>query len=179
MTGHGGFQWPDVGGQVKAPDWNPEPICGYGLHGLLWAVGSEQYLDTSDSAKGVVFAADESSAVWIDGDKVKVPEARVVFIGTVAEAAAWIDERKPSRERAGDRGTATAGYRGTATAGDRGAATAGAGGTATAGDSGELRIRWWDAKADRYRTAIAYVGEDGIKANTAYRLDGNHKFVEA
>ena len=62
MTGHGGFQWPDVGGQVKAPDWNPEPICGYGLHGLLWAVGSEQYLDTSDSAKGVVFEADESSA---------------------------------------------------------------------------------------------------------------------
>jgi len=88
---------------------------------------------------------------------------------------------------AGDGGTATAGYGGTATAGDggtatagtRGTATAGTRGTATAGDGGELRIQWWDAKASRYRTATAYVGEDGIKPNTPYRLDANHKFVEA
>ncbi|WP_374492781.1 hypothetical protein [Brachymonas sp.] len=79
---------------------------------------------------------------------------------------------------AGDKGTATAGYKGTATAGDLGTATAGNSGTATAGETGELRIRYWDYKAERYRTAIAYVGEDGIEAGTAYRLDDNHKFVE-
>jgi hypothetical protein len=88
---------------------------------------------------------------------------------------------------AGYRGTATAGYSGTATAGDsgtatagyRGTATAGYSGTATAGYRGEIRIRWWDEKNDRYRTVIGYVGEDGIEANVAYRLDDNHKFVKA
>jgi hypothetical protein len=86
---------------------------------------------------------------------------------------------------AGDSGTATAGYRGTATAGDSGTATAGDRGTATAGDSGtakagdrgEIRIRYWDSKADRYRTAIAYVGED-VEADVAYRLDDDHKFIK-
>ena len=62
--------------------------------------------------------------------------------------------------------------------GDKGTAMAGHKGTATAGDGGELRIRYWDHKTDRYRTAIAYVGEDGIKPDTAYELDDNNKFVE-
>ena len=78
---------------------------------------------------------------------------------------------------AGDRGTATAGYSGTATAGDSGTATAGYSGTATAGDSGTatagdrgtIAIRYYDAKADRYRVAVADVDSDGnIKPNTAY-----------
>ena len=63
--------------------------------------------------------------------------------------------------------------------GDYGTATAGESGTATAGEKGELRIRYWDYEAGRYRTAIAYIGENKIKANTAYRLDDNHHFVEA
>ena len=33
--------------------------------------------------------------------------------------------------------------------------------------------------ANRYRTAIAYVGENGSKPNVSYRLDDNHEFVEA
>ena len=72
---------------------------------------------------------------------------------------------------------ATVGYAGTATAGARGTATAGDDGTATAGYAGEIRIRYYDHKNNRYRTAIAYIGEDGIEANTAYVLDENHKFV--
>ena len=79
---------------------------------------------------------------------------------------------------AGELGTATAGYKGTATAGELGTATAGELGTATAGESGEIRIRYWHFKNERYRTVIGYVGEDGIKADTAYKLDDNHKFVE-
>jgi hypothetical protein len=77
---------------------------------------------------------------------------------------------------AGARGTATAGYEGTATAGYEGTATAGESGTATAGEKGELRIRYYDFKAERYRTAVAYVGEDGIEPGTAYVLDANHSF---
>ena len=80
---------------------------------------------------------------------------------------------------AGDRGTATAGDYGTAMAGDCGTATAGyrgtamAGdcGTATAGDYGILTFKWWDSKAERWRIETAYVGEAGIKADTAYRCE--------
>jgi hypothetical protein len=76
---------------------------------------------------------------------------------------------------AGDSGTATAGDSGTATAGIRGTATAGIRGTATAGIEGTLSIRWWDGK--RYRTAIFYVGEDGIEPNTPYHCE-NGKAVK-
>jgi hypothetical protein len=76
---------------------------------------------------------------------------------------------------AGERGIATAGEWGTATAGEWGIATAGEWGTATAGEWGEIRIRWYDGK--RYRTAIGYIGEDGLLACKAYTLDGK-KFVE-
>ena len=72
---------------------------------------------------------------------------------------------------AGDYSTATAGYKGTATAGYRG--------TATAGEKGKLCLHYWDKTAECYRTAIANIGKNGIKPNTAYKLDDNHQFVEA
>ena len=78
---------------------------------------------------------------------------------------------------AGDYGTATAGDYGAATAGHGGAATAGDYGAATAGDHGTLCIKWWDGA--RYRIAVGYVGENGIKPNVAYRLNATGSFVEA
>jgi len=78
---------------------------------------------------------------------------------------------------AGNRSTATAGDDGTATAGNRGTATAGYGGTATAGDGGTIVLRRWDGQ--RHRLVIGYVGEDGIEAGVAYRLDGNGRIVRA
>ncbi|MBI9213794.1 hypothetical protein JEW15_02910 [Pseudomonas aeruginosa] len=80
---------------------------------------------------------------------------------------------------AGDWGTATAGDWGTATAGNRGTATAGNRGTATAGEKGEIRIRYWDEKAGRYRTVIGYIGEDGLEPNVPYKLNADRKFVRA
>lgn len=79
---------------------------------------------------------------------------------------------------AGDCGTAMAGYYGVATAGDRGTAAVGPEGVAKAGNYGEIHIQWWDNEAHRYRTKIAYVGEDGIKPNTAYHLNDSHEFEE-
>lgn len=36
---YGGFMWPlTVGATVEAPDWNPEPECGGGLHGWPWGL---------------------------------------------------------------------------------------------------------------------------------------------
>ncbi|WP_161971455.1 hypothetical protein [Pseudomonas aeruginosa] len=80
---------------------------------------------------------------------------------------------------AGRWGTATAGDWGTATAGDEGTATAGDWGAATAGEKGEIRIRYWDEKADRYRTVIGYIGEDGLEPNVPYRLNADHKFARS
>ncbi|HHM6807367.1 TPA: hypothetical protein ACRL8D_005037 [Pseudomonas aeruginosa] len=80
---------------------------------------------------------------------------------------------------AGGEGTATAGGEGTATAGYKGTATAGYKGTATAGEKGEIRIRYWDEKADRYRTVIGYIGEDGLEPDVPYKLNADRKFVRA
>jgi hypothetical protein len=79
---------------------------------------------------------------------------------------------------AGNGGTATVGNYGTAIAGERGTATAGYWGTAKVGSHGELRIQYWDIETNRCRTALGYVGENGIKANTAYQLNDKHEFEE-
>jgi hypothetical protein len=139
-----------------------------------------------------VVSAPAASVVETDkGAKVKVPKCRVEFVGDRLAATDYLTANGAAGMAvvgavcaAGDRGTATAGYRGTATAGgwgtatagDEGTATAGDRGTATAGDRGEIRIRWYDGK--RYRLAVGYVGEGGIKAGTAYRVAAG-KFVEA
>jgi len=89
----------------------------------------------------------------------------------------WLIEEIGHQTSVGYAGTATAGARGTATAGYAGTATAGDDGTATAGDDGAIRIRYYDPKHNRYRTAVGYIGEDGLEPNTAYILDESHKFA--
>ena len=78
----------------------------------------------------------------------------------------------------GDHSTMTGGDGSILTGGDHSTMTGGDGSILIGGHRSELRIRYWDSAADRYRTAIAYVGEDGIKPNTAYKLDDNHQFME-
>ena len=39
---YGDFRWPaEIGDEIVAPDWNPDPTinCGHGLHALLWGEG--------------------------------------------------------------------------------------------------------------------------------------------
>ena len=188
MTSHGGFKWPRSG-HVAAPDWNPEPECGNGLHGFLRGEGDGDLADWSSDAVWLV--AEVETYVDLEG-KVKFPAAHVIFAGSRLEAAAIVKARYPDAAViganvavedgrvavVGDGGTATAGYEGTATAGNRGKATAGYYGTATAGEGGMLQIYYYD-RNDRRRIATAYVGEDGIKPNVKYRLDGSANFVEA
>ena len=150
MCGHGGFAWP-AAGLVEAPDWNPEPACGGGLHGLLWGDGDASQLKHEDATRRwLVCEVVESEVVQIRR-KVKVPRAWVVYVGDRDGAIAMIQAHAPvgtpvvfakatagcaGTATAGDWGTATAGYAGTATAGCAGTATAGDWGTATAGDRG-------------------------------------------
>ena len=196
-TSHSGFLWPsEIGAEVVAPDWKNDNKCGNGLHGWLYGQGDcgcvEYWMD--DEAKWMVLEVPSSEIVMLGG-KCKFPSAKVRYIGTRSAAADFIIANEPKALnvavigacmkvgdgeaiQVGALGTATAGNRGTATAGNYGTATAGESGTATAGESGEIRIQWWDNKAQRYRTKIGYVGEDDIKPDTAYRLNDNHEFEE-
>ena len=141
MTSYGGFKWLSAG-LVEAPDWNPEPRCGHGLHGLLWGEGDGSLLCWSADAKWLVILVAAETVVEIGG-KVKFPAGDVIFCGDRPGATQYIANNggfgrqiAGGTATAGYSGTATAGYRGTATAGDRGTATVGYSGTATAGDSG-------------------------------------------
>ena len=79
MTSYKGtFTWP-TSGSVKCPDWNPEPICGGGLHGLKEGKGRPPLLNWAPDAKWILFEAD----TWVDIDEsnAKVPEATVIYCG--------------------------------------------------------------------------------------------------
>ena len=73
-------------------------------------------------------------------------------------------------------GTSTSGYGGTSTSGNHGTSTSGGGGTSTSGGGGTLIITWHDGS--RYRRAVGYVGEDGLKPDTPYRVNSRGEFVE-
>ena len=79
----------------------------------------------------------------------------------------------------GDYSTLTGGRDSTLTGGYGSTLTGGYGSTLTGGYGSALQIKWWDAKNSRNRIATAYVGENGIKANIAYKLDGSHQFIKA
>jgi len=135
---YGGFIWPlAVGAVVTAPDWDPTPECGHGLHGNLDGGGNSAALVSE--GPGVVVAARDAVDL---GGKHKFPTCRIVYVGeSLQDAATWLARRIHTpvhygTSTAGDHGTATAGDHGTATAGDHGTATAGYCGTAAAGDYG-------------------------------------------
>jgi hypothetical protein len=50
---------------------------------------------------------------------------------------------------------------------------------AKCGKNGAIALAWWSAAEDRYRISTAYEGENGIKADTWYKLDYNGNFLEA
>jgi len=165
MKAYGGFVWPRSG-PVCAPDWEKTTRCGNGLHGLMWGSGDVSRLSFAQDAVWMVVAVDKATIVDL-GDKVKFPSGEVVFCGDRPSAVAEIVARGADSSRvvyytatAGDGGTATAGYGGTATAGECG--------TATAGDGGTIAILWWDNKREKYRRAVAEVGENGIEKNKPY-----------
>ena len=56
---------------------------------------------------------------------------------------------------------------------------AGLNGIASAGENGCIALTWWDDTKSSYRIEVGYIGENGIKPNTPYRLNDEHKFEEA
>lgn len=90
MTSHNGFEWPKKG-WVEAPDWNPEPVCGGGLHGLLNGEGDGSLLNWSDTALWIIAKINRKDAVDLTR-KIKVPKAYVVFCGKRDAARSYLIE---------------------------------------------------------------------------------------
>ena len=172
LTSYGGFQWPEKG-FVEAPDWDPEPECGGGLHGFLNGAGGGGYLtDWSPNAKWLVVRIKKGEFVDLGGEKVKFPWGEVIFCGSRFDATNFIARFVPEGTAiigrtfegknavVGDWGTASAGDEGTATAGDEGTATAGDEGTAIAGDWGTA-IAGIDGTASAGYEGTAIAGNGG------------------
>ena len=185
-----GFQWAlEVGATVKAPDWNPEPKCGGGLHGWLKGEGNGRIGHIG--GEGCLWLVLETEQVVnIDNEKVKFPECKILFVGDRLGATKLLRTLCPDAQSiigesievgdnqkclVGDYGKATAGYNGQATAGDKGQATAGNFGKATAGVGGIINITYYN---DRYRQLIGYIREDGLEPNVTYKVQDG-KFVKA
>ena len=78
MTAYNGFVWPREG-YVRANKWNPEPVCGDGLHGALYGCGDGSLFIWSPDAVWVVF---EPIGEVVDlGGKAKCAEATVIYAG--------------------------------------------------------------------------------------------------
>ncbi|MFG8857263.1 hypothetical protein ACEPWY_33165, partial [Pseudomonas aeruginosa] len=176
-------------GRFKAPDWEKDNKCGHGLHGWLFGQGDHGCSRTvgDADAKWLVVEVGLSDLIALGG-KVKFPRCTIRHIGDRASATQFLIANEPRAAgvavigatlQAGDKELCQVGAYGTATAGYKGTATAGDEGTATAGEKGEIRIRYWDEKADRYRTVIGYIGEDGLEPDVPYKLNADRKFVRA
>jgi len=146
------FKWPKKG-PVTCAEWDPEPVCGGGLHGLLWGNGDARSMDwTSDHAgnnpKWLVVEVDADLIVPIDGKlphppKVKFPRGVVLYAGDRKAATDLIASRAPATHTAGIHGVSlivgdgarvTGGYRATVTGGDYATVTGGYRATVTGGD---------------------------------------------
>ena len=173
LTSYNGFKWKE-NGIVKCKDFKDTEKCGNGLHGFLWGEGNGSLANWNKDAKWLVLKVDKDSIIDLDG-KVKFPSCNVVFCGNRKDATDYIILN-------GAKGSVIAsfvisGYYGTSISGDYGTSTSGYSGTSTSGDCGTLVIKYCDNY--RYKVAVAYIGENGIEPNVAYKLDKNHNFVKA
>jgi hypothetical protein len=192
MQGHGGFQWPTKG-NVEAPDWNAKAQCGHGLHGWLWGEGDGS-IGNWDKGHRVLVVKVRSDKIVGLGGKVKFPRGQVVYCGDASGATAFLHKKLPkskmgdwkciartvsggdrSTVSGGDLSTVSGGYRSTVSGGDLSTVSGGDLSTVSGGEDGIIVVRWHDGK--RYRLAVGYVGEGGIKKGVLYHVvDG--KLVE-
>ncbi|MCB1711521.1 MAG: hypothetical protein KDH96_03290 [Candidatus Riesia sp.] len=91
------FKYPKHG-YVAAPDWDPTAICGGGLHGFLRGEGNPNFSFYSDSCRSswLLLAAEEGPIVRLGEGKVKFPEGRVVFAGSLKQATKILKQHYPN-----------------------------------------------------------------------------------
>jgi hypothetical protein len=154
-TSHGGFVWP-ASGPVECADWNPEPVCGGGLHGLLWGEGDWSLMSDDMSALWQVVSVDASEVVAIDSAKVKFPRGGVLYTGSRAEAITRVlcsPDKPATKQSSGNSSTAASSgdYSTAASSGDYSTA-ASSGYYSTAASSGDSSKA---ASSGNYSTAAS------------------------
>ena len=206
MTTGNGFKWGGVGETTVAPDWDPTPVCGGGLHGWLNGVGYTGCQSISDSEEALWLALEVEGEVVDLDRKVKFERAKTLFVGKMSEAAAVVAAHAGERgavigivRSAGDESTVSGGDWSTVSGGDESTVSGGdwstvsggdestvsggdestvsgrEGSTVSGGPGSVLQLAYWDS---RTRLVTAYVGENGIKPNTPYRLNKLNQFEE-
>jgi hypothetical protein len=88
MTSYEGFKWPEEG-WVSCPDWNPSPVCGGGLHGFLMGEGNGGLIDWEKNTRWLICEIYNKEIVDL-GDKIKVPRAKVIHVGTQRTATDYL-----------------------------------------------------------------------------------------
>jgi hypothetical protein len=73
-----GFVYGQTGDTVTALDWDPEPKCGKGLHGLRQGTGNWYLLEGDD---WLVIEADDGDIVDIDNDQCKFRTGKIIYRG--------------------------------------------------------------------------------------------------
>ena len=202
MTSRNGFKWKRRG-VVVAPDWNPNPECGGGLHAFLRGEGDGSLADWSPDAVWLVLKIPDGSYIDLGG-KIKFPRCTVVFCGDRKSATDKLQELgchgpiigvcasggygstvsggygstvsggDRSRVSGGDRSRVIGGDESTVSGGHGSTVSGGHGSTVSGGDRSVLALSYYDGS--RRRLVTRYVGEGGIVANTAYRLNDAHEF---
>ena len=186
-----GFIWPlTVGAVVSAPDWDPKPVCGHGLHGWPWGLSIGDGKNPDYAGTWLVFGAKPTDVVDLNG-KVKARAGVIRFVGSWDKAFEFVLTGQMELVYRSARGAASAtGASGAASAtGESGAASAtgaalsavvtGLGGKAKAGLYGCIALAWWNVKSERVEMRCSCIGgRHGLKADTWYCLDENGKFVE-
>jgi hypothetical protein len=165
-----------IGDRKSATDFmlaNEVRSAGVAIIGATLAAGDKEHCQVGDL--GTATAGHYGTATAGRSGTAIAGDSGTAIAGDSGTATAG----RSGTATAGDLGTATAGRSGTATAGDLGTATAGRYGTATAGEKGEIRIKFWDKKSERYRTAQGYIEEAGLEPNVAYKLNAKNEFVRA
>ena len=194
-TSYNNFQWPKSG-QVKANDFKPTSECGNGLHGLR--IGQQKPGKWYGDGIVLLLQVPVSTIIDLNG-KCKFPECKIVMSGNMNEITNYLYKKninieglyrrtqisnKSEKWIGGYGSTLTAGNDSILTAGDGSKLTAGIFSTLTAGNYSTLTAGNYSTliceyfAGHKYRLATAYVGENNIKPNQAYKLNDQGEFYE-
>jgi len=191
------FRWKRRG-VVEAPDWNPNPVCGGGLHFLQMGQNDPGLWENEDDKIWLVVRALRSETVEIGG-KSKAKNVTVIFSGSPAMTSGWLKQNHPgewfgtllsggdgSKNTGGDGSTNTGGDASKNAGGDASTNTGGYGSTNTGGygstnTGGQFSTNTGGTRSTNTggdgSTLIwkineseikAIVGKDGIKPNVSY-----------
>ena len=167
------FQWPtEVGAKVTAPDWNPEPECGNGLHGWLngEGVGTVGYINT----EGCIWMdlGVEGEVVELQG-KVKFKECTILHVGDQLSATKFLRNLVPeSRAMLGEQ--LLVGDNTTEMTGDYGSITGGNWSTLTGGNWSTLTGGNDSTLIGGYRSALTGGNESTLTGGDRSTLTGGY-----